>query len=136
MASSRDKRWISKSDFDLAVDRKKAWDSILHDDSTLVIGSPLCTFVSRLRELNKHIDRNNGAWMANIQEGIEQARRYVRCCAHIYKHQREAGRYSRHEHPWLATSWFMPEIEEIQGCDDVQRVRTDMCPFGSVWYHE
>ena len=31
-------------DFDLAVDRKKAWDSILRDKPKLVIGSPPCTF--------------------------------------------------------------------------------------------
>ena len=30
----------------------------------------------------------------------------------------------------LATSWFLPDIREIQGYDDVQRVRTDMCQFG------
>ena len=35
-----------------------------------------------------------------------------------------------HEHPWLAASWFLPEIEEIQSYDDVQRVRTDMCQSG------
>ena len=50
----------------------------------------------------------------------------------MYKHQREAGRCFRHEHPWLATSCFLPEIEEIQGYDDVQRVRTDMCQFGMM----
>ena len=42
-------------DFDLAVDRKKVWDSILKDKPTLVMGSPLCTFLSRLQELNKHM---------------------------------------------------------------------------------
>ena len=68
--------------------------------------------------------------MATFQEGIERAKRYVRLCAKIYKHQREAGRCLLHEHPWLATSWFLPDIEEIQGYDDVQRVRTDMCQFG------
>ena len=42
-----------------------------------------------------------------------------------------AGRYVLHEHPWLATSWSLPEIEETQGYDDdVQRVRTDMCQLG------
>ena len=44
-------------DFDLAVDRKNAWASILQDKPKLVIGSPPCTFVSRLQELNKHTYR-------------------------------------------------------------------------------
>ena len=48
-------------DFDLAADRKKAWDSILQDKPKLVIGSPPCTFVSRLQELNKHMYRNDAA---------------------------------------------------------------------------
>jgi hypothetical protein len=117
-------------DFDLAADRKKAWKSILQDKPKLVIGSPPCTFFSRLQELSKHMYRNDAAWMAKFQEGIEQAKRYFRFCAKIYKHQREAGRYFLHEHPWLATSWFLPEIEETQSYDDVQRVRTDMCQFG------
>ena len=33
-----------KNGFDLAVDRKKAWDSILRDKPKLIIGSPPCTF--------------------------------------------------------------------------------------------
>ena len=70
--------------------------------------------------------------MATFQVGIEQARRYVRFCATIYKHQREAGRCFLHEHPWLATSWFLPKIESFQGYDDVQRVRTDLCQVGMM----
>ena len=93
-------------DFDSAADRKKAWDSILRDKPKLVIGSQPCTFLSRLQELNKHMYRSYAVWMAKCQEGIEQAKRYVRCCANIYKHQGEAGRYFLHEHPWLATNWF------------------------------
>ena len=117
-------------DFDLAVDRKTAWDSIVRDKPKLVIGSPPCTFFSRLQELNKHMYRNDAAWMAQFQDSFEQAKRYVRCCAKIYKHQREAGRYFFHKHPWLATSWFLPEVAKIMRFDDVQRVRTDMCQFG------
>ena len=70
-------------DFDLTADRKKAWDSILRDKPKLVIGSPPCTFFSRLHELNKHMYRNDEMLMAKFQEGIEQAKRYVRFCAKI-----------------------------------------------------
>ena len=62
-------------DFDSAADRKNAWDSILRDKPTLVIGSPPCTFFSRSQGLNKHMYRNYAAWMAKFQEGIEQATR-------------------------------------------------------------
>ena len=49
--------------FDLAADRKKAWDSIIRDEPTLVIGSPPCTYFSRLQELNKHMYKDDAAWM-------------------------------------------------------------------------
>ena len=74
--------------------------------------------------------RNDASWMARFQDNFEQAKRYVRFCTKIYKHQREQGRYFLHEHPWLATSWFLPEVAEIMEFEDVQRVRTDMCQFG------
>ena len=59
--------------------------------------------------------RNDAAWMARFLDNCDQ---------------REEGRYFLHEHPWLATSWFLPEVAEIMKFDDVQRVRTDMCQFG------
>ena len=71
-------------DFDLAADRKNTWDSTLQDKPKLVIGSPPCTLFPRLQELNKHMYRNDAVWMAKFQEGIEQAKRYVRFCANIY----------------------------------------------------
>ena len=78
-------------DFDLKADRDKAWESIKRDKPLLVIGSPPCTFFSRLQELNKHMYRNNAEWMAKFDEGMEQAKRYVRFCVQIYNHQREQG---------------------------------------------
>ena len=48
-------------DFDLTADRKKAWEFINRDEPTLVIGSPPCTFFSRLQELNKLMYKDNEA---------------------------------------------------------------------------
>ena len=76
--------------------------------------------------------KNNELWMAKFSEGIEQAKRYVRLCTKLYNHQRGSGNYFLHEHPWLATSWAIVEIEELLKQPDVQRVRTDMCQFGMV----
>ena len=87
-------------------------------------------FFSRLQELNKHMYRNDASWMARFHDNFEQAKRYVRFCTKIYKHQRDQGRYLLHEHPWLATSWVLPEVAEIMEFEDVQRVRTDMCQIG------
>ena len=119
-------------DFDLSSDRNKAWESILRDKPMLVIGSPPCTFFSRLQELNKHMYKNDAMWMAKFNENMEQAKRYVRFCIKIYNHQRACGRYFLHEHPWMATSWGLPEMTKLIDQSDVERVRTDMCQFGMM----
>ena len=95
----------------------------------LIIGSPPCTCFSRLQELNKHMYKNNEQWMAKFAEGMEQAKRYVRCCVKIYNHQIANGRYFLHEHPWLATSWMLPEMQKLESNPEVLKVRTDMCQF-------
>ena len=51
--------------------------------------------------------------MAKFHAGIEQAKRYVRFCISLYKHQLDNGCYFLHEHPWLATSWLMPEMQHL-----------------------
>ena len=38
--------------------------------------------------------------------------------------------YFRHEHPYSATSWKTPEVQEILGMEGVRTVRGDMCAFG------
>ena len=76
--------------------------------------------------------KDDEAWMARITEHIEQAKRYVRFCIKIYEHQKSKGRYLLHKHLWLATSWFLPEMDRLAGEEGVQRVRTDMCQFGMM----
>ena len=100
------------------------------DKPKLVIGSPPCTFFSRLQEFNKHMYKDNAAWMAKFEANMEQAKRYVRFCIKIYNYQRENGRYFLHEHPWLATSWMLPEMMALEKQEGVEKVRTDMCQFG------
>ena len=117
-------------DFDNAADRRRCWESIERDEPLLIIGSPPCTMFSRLQELNKFMYRNSAVWMEKFQLGMEQAKRYVRFCTQVYEHQRKNGRLFLHEHPWLATSWQMTEIENLLAHEDVQRVQTHMCQFG------
>ena len=75
-------------DFDLLADRQRCWKSIVEDEPLLIIGSPPCTLFSRLQELNKHMYRNNEAWLEKFQIAMEQAKRYVRFCVQVYEHQR------------------------------------------------
>ena len=48
----------------------------------------------------------------------------------LYRIQHENGMYFLHEHPHSATSWKMPEVEEIMGLDGVELTKGDMCAFG------
>ena len=123
-----------KNDYDLylASDRQKAWESILRDKTMFVVGSPPCAYFSRLQELDKHMYKDNAVWMAKFHEHVDQAKRYVRFCIKVYNHQLENHRYLSHEHPLLATSWFMPEMIKLEGDSEVLKVRIDMCQFGMV----
>ena len=75
---------------------------------------------------------HHALWLAQFKKNIGQAKRYVRFCIKIYNHQRESGRYFSNEHPWLASSWFLPEMTKLQEEKGVQRIRTDMCQFGMM----
>ena len=79
----------------------------------LEVGSPPCTYFSRLQDLNKHMYRDNAVRMAKFHEHVDQAKRYVRFCVNVANHQLENNRYFLHEHPWLATSWFLPEMNKL-----------------------
>ena len=38
--------------------------------------------------------------------------------------------YFLHEHPWSATSWNEPRVQELLKYPDVEVVKSDMCCFG------
>ena len=117
-------------DFDTYADRKRAWEILEEDKPLLVIGSPPCTYFSMLYELNKHIHGGNADWMRRYDENLKKAKRHVAFCAKIYKHQIDNNRYFLHEHPWLAKSWSLDCIKEIEAMRGVVRIRLDMCQFG------
>ena len=98
----------------------------------LVIWSPPCTCFSRLQEINKHLYSDNAVRMAKFNEHVDQAKRHVWVCIKVHNHQLKNHRYLLHDHPWLATSWFMPEMIKLEGNNGVLKVRTDMCQFGML----
>ena len=119
-------------DFDTLHDRQRAWEMVHRDVPLLIIGSPPCTYFSVLNELNKHINRDNAAWMQRFDDNLRKAKRHVKFCCSLYRHQVANNRYFLHEHPWLARSWTLPCIEEIEKMQNVERVRLDMCQYGMV----
>ena len=96
----------------------------------MVIGSPPCTDFSMFDELDKDLHRGDPAWLRPSHENLDKAKRHVRCCGTIYKHQVRQGRSFPHEHPWLARSWGMECIKEVEALQGVVRVRLDMFQYG------
>ena len=76
--------------------------------------------------------RENESWMEKYQISMEQAKRYFRFCAKMYKHKREQGRLFLHEHPWLATSWTLDATGKLSAHEELQKVQTHMCQFGML----
>ena len=117
-------------DFDNKKDRDRCWEAIERDKPTMVIGSPPCTLLSKLQELNKFMYTDKRMWMLKFQERMEQAKRYVEFCAKVYQYQIDNNRYVLHEHPYLATSWGLGCIEKLMAREDVTRTLTQMWQFG------
>ena len=111
---------------------QNTWESISRDKPMLVIGSRRVHTFSRLQELSKHMYRDNAVRIAKFHEHVDQAKRYVWLCVKVYNQQLGNHRYFLREHPWLATSRFMPEMIKLEGNNGVLKVRTDRCQFGMV----
>lgn len=115
--------------FDLETHRRKAWKLLHASKPNVVIGSPPCTFFSNLQELNKHIHRDDPAWMANFEAGKKAATKHIEFCILIYRHQINHGRHFLHEHPWGANSWKLPRVESLLQDKRVGVVEGHMCRF-------
>ena len=100
-------------------------DLVLGKRALLLIGSPMCTAFSRLQRWNlKRMDPKRRDRM------IEEGRNHLHFCMLIYRVQNENGMYFLHGHPYSATSWDLPEVQEIRNMENVQVVKGDMCAFG------
>ena len=90
-----------------------------------VVGSQPCVDVCPLQALSA------GRQDPNVKaERLAKAKVRIKTCMEIYALQVRAGRYFVHEHPLTATSWKMPEVEEVAQMDGVRVVSVDMCQFG------
>lgn len=119
-----------KSGYDFAnkKDRDRCWKAIEHDKPTMVIGSPPCTWLSKL--LSKFMYKDNRMWVVKSQERMEQAKRYVEFCGKVYQYQIDNNHYFLHEQPYPATSWGLECIKKPMAREDVTRTLTHMCKFG------
>ena len=95
----------------------------------LLIGSPLCTLCSSSMAWNKGMRMEDEEWQANYQMRMEKAKRHIEFCCSLYKFQMSQGRHFLHEHPWNASSWKLPCIEEMMDTVGVYKIRADLCQF-------
>ena len=116
--------------FDKAEDRERAWEIIRRDKPHTVIGSPPCTYLSSLQELNRCLYKDDPVWMEKLDDNLRKAKRHVKCCCPIYRYQVEGKRHVLREHPWLAGSWSSYCVADLEKMPGVERVRLDMCQYG------
>jgi len=111
-------------DFNQPEMRRRVVKKVLEEDPLLIIGSPMCTAFSTLQQLNKH--------KIDLPSKVREARVHLQFVAKLYKLQASRGRYFLHEHPWMATSWKLEEIDSIVRMPGVYTVKGSMCSFGMV----
>ena len=115
--------------FSLASHRSKAMYEIKEQKHLVLIGSPPCTMLPMLQNLNLARYGDDPVWTNAYNKKAEEARERMRFCCRRYKMQPEAGRVWVHEHPWLARSWKLSEIKELSEDPRVCLVQAHQCRF-------
>ena len=117
----------------------KAWDlsdkkvqsrvikMVLEGRPLFLIGSPPCTAMSQIQNLNK--DKRDPEI---VKKEVRAAEEHIRFCVLLYKMQIEKKRYFIHEHPAGASSWQMKEMIELAMMPGVDITTFDMCCFGMM----
>ena len=91
----------------------------------LVIGSPPCSWWSRIMQLNwPKISRSRRKAM------MDEARSHLKFACRIYAMQHRENRLFIHEHPDTAQSWKEPDVQRLLEMKGVVRRRLDMCRYG------
>ena len=92
-------------DFDNEDQRKAAWAKVLEEKPMLIIGTPMCTVFSAIRNLS-NMKRDPRVVAAEMRRAIK----HLTFCCDLYRHQVQEGRFFLHEHPQAATSWETPVV--------------------------
>ena len=116
--------------YDLSVEQTQALviDRIRRTKPTLVIGSPPCTFFSRLQKLNLYV--HGPEWAARYEVEKKKAAKHIAFCLKVFELQRSRGAYFLLEHPESANSWDIPELVEFRRLDGVMTQVADQCMYG------
>ena len=98
---------------------------VMEKKPQFLIGSPTCTAFSALQGLNKwRMDPKK--WDALMEKGLS----HMRFAIELYRLQAEQGRWFLHEHPNSASSWKMPEMQELMNNLGIDKTVAHMCRYG------
>ena len=92
------------------------------EEPALLTGGPPCSPFSTLAHLSKARSAP-GEYEARLERG----RHTLRVGCRAYTRQHEAGRWFLHEHPWGASSWAEPEMQELLHTPGIFCVKGPMC---------
>ena len=98
------------------------------DRPRLVIGSPPCTWYSRLMQLNLAVQGDE--WKLKFEVEREKAKKHIVFCIEIFKMQMARGDYFVMEHPAYADSWKLDELIELASMSGVMTQIADQCMYG------
>ena len=120
---SEDETW----DFDVEQIRDRAKKLIKITKPRLLIGSPMCTYFSKLMKMNWA--RMNPA---EAKRKWNLAVSHIIFCVELYRLQMAEGRLFLHEHPDGASSWDLKVMRDLLADPRVVKVVGDQCMYGQV----
>ena len=71
-------------DFTKESDRRFAWKRVKEDAPFVLIGSPPCTYLSMLQQLNITTSKHRPGWMEDFEAEREKAKQHVTFCCSLY----------------------------------------------------
>ena len=113
-------------DFLRADAQEQAVALVLRLDPLVLMLSPPCTVFSQMQHSVKNRRRSQTAWNHRYNNGLELFRFALR----LFLLQLRRGRYAVLEHPWLASSWQLPEVLALLTDSQVHAYVFDQCLLG------
>ena len=113
-------------DFNLKRNRDRAKALICESKPMVLVGSPMCTWFSRLQALNKNRYKDPKA----AEEMLRNSVGHMQFECELYEEQMRAGRYFVHEHPDGATSWNLSCMKKLLRHPRVIECKVHMCAYG------
>ncbi|CAE7633607.1 unnamed protein product [Symbiodinium necroappetens] len=111
-------------DFNVQQHQREALRMLAEHKPSLIVLSPPCTVFSKLRALTNHKRE-----ASKVQQELREGHRHVKFAVQLAFIQHDACRGFVFEHPMHASSWKLPELQQLASKPGVHKVQLDMCRF-------